>query len=213
LESTRQRHREKWAQVIGRAFERQRDAVLGRLGGKADVIDVWDKERWDRELMADLYKLNAATATVFAEYVAGEIGDEVDLEILLPWLMEHARIQSEEINAATLEQVGSAMLDADQLESVKRIFNLALSVRAWELAVSGVTTAANFGAFDTARRGGLKRKTWRVRSKNPRQAHADLDGVSVHIGERFPNGMQWPGDPIGGADNNAGCQCTVTFGR
>jgi hypothetical protein len=24
--------------------------------------------------------------------------------------------------------------------------------------------------------------------------------------------MLWPGDPVGGADNNANCQCSVVFG-
>lgn len=212
----RERHREKWAQVLSHSFERQRDAVLGKLAGKAkaQAADVWDAERWDRELWADLFALNQATAFVWAEHVGVELDTEIDTSAMLPWLQEHARIQAEEINAATSADIDSALLDGgDQVEAVKTVFAAALSVRSWLEAGDGVHAAANFGSYNAARQGGLRRKTWRVTSSNPRAAHADLDGVSVDIGALFPNGMRWPGDPAGGADNNAGCQCVVTFGR
>jgi hypothetical protein len=35
----------------------------------------------------------------------------------------------------------------------------------------------------------------------------------VGIGELFSNGMRWPGDPAGGAENNANCNCSCEFGR
>jgi len=83
----------------------------------------------------------------------------------------------------------------------------------WALqeARSAVTAAANFGASEAASAGGLKTKTWRVNSSNPRDAHKAMAGETVGIRERFSNGMKWPGDPAGGADNNAGCMCSVEF--
>lgn len=209
----RERHREKWTPVLVRTFERQRSAVVGRLKVKAQVADVWDAARWDAELGADLYRLNYATATVWAEYVAEQIGSEVDGSTMEGWLLEHARVQAEYINAATLKGVDEALVEEDPLQAVRDLFAAAIGVRAWLLAGDGVTAAANFGAHDAARQGGLRRKTWRVTSSNPRPSHLAMDGVSVDIGGLFPNGGKWPGDPALGADENAGCQCVVTFGR
>ena len=44
-------------------------------------------------------------------------------------------------------------------------------------------------------------------------AHAAMNGEKADVRARFSNGMMWPGDPAGGADNNAGCMCSVRFGR
>ena len=53
----------------------------------------------------------------------------------------------------------------------------------------------------------------RVNSSNPRDEHLAMAGETVGIRERFSNGMRWPGDPAGGAENNANCQCSVEFGK
>ena len=130
---------------------------------------------------------------------------------MLPWLQEHSRIQAENINIFTREAVTGALLAPEPLEAVKDVFNTALTVWAARQAVSGVTTASNFGANEAARAGNLGEKTWRVNSGNPRDEHSALNGVKVGIRDLFPNGMRWPGDPAGGAENNANCQCSVEF--
>jgi len=33
------------------------------------------------------------------------------------------------------------------------------------------------------------------------------------VNERFPNGMDWPGDWSGGADEVCGCQCEIEVVR
>ena len=91
---------------------------------------------------------------------------------------------------------------------MRRISTAMLSLA---LVLSGVTSAANFGSNEAANAGGLRQKTWRVTSSNPRDAHAAMNGETVGIRDLFSNGMRWPGDPAGGADNNAGCQCSVEF--
>ena len=52
-------------------------------------------------------------------------------------------------------------------------------------------------------------KTWVVTSANPRASHAAMNGATAREGDSFANGMQWPGDPVGGADQVAGCRCGV----
>jgi hypothetical protein len=211
-------------------FQRQEQAIVGHIPekraapavkpvradpqGKASADEVFDLRRWNRELGADIYRLSVATATVWAQYVTDELdSDEFDEERMLPWLEENSRIAAEEINATTRDALGQALTEEKPRSAVQDLFALAIAVRAAEIAVSRVTTTATFGSQEGARQGGLGTKTWQVNSGNPRDSHAALDGETVGIEETFSNGMKWPGDPAGGADEVANCQCSVTFGR
>lgn len=73
------------------------------------------------------------------------------------------------------------------------------------------TTVGAFALTEAARQLARDRtvKTWRVTSGNPRPEHADMDGETVAIDAEFSNGLNWPGDPVMGPDEVAGCQCTV----
>ena len=221
LERTRETHEARWLDVVRAHFRRQERAIIGRVpegtppekAVKTEVADLWDEARWDREFAQDLFRLNVATATVWARYVMDQLEDELDEDVMLDWLSENARIAAEQINATTKDQVADALLDPAPRSAVRRVFEIAIAVRAVQIATSRVTTAANFGAQEGARQGGLRSKTWQVNSSNPRDEHALMDGETVGIGDLFSNGMRWPGDPAGGAENNANCKCSVRFGR
>ena len=105
------------------------------------------------------------------------------------------------------------MTEEDPVDAVKLLFGAAIGVRAVSIATSHVTTASVFGSQEAARQGGLRTKTWQVNSGNPRPEHAAMDGLTIEIGELFPTGQRWPGDPAGGPENNANCRCSVVFGR
>jgi hypothetical protein len=157
--------------------------------------------------------LNAETALAWAQDVAGELGAEVSAERMEAWLKEHSRIQSEYFNDQVREAVTEALRAEDPLQAVKDVFALAVTSWAAREAVSAVTSAANFGSHEGANAGGLRTKTWVVNSSNPRDTHLRMDGETVGIRDRFSNGMRWPGDPAGGAEENANCRCSVRWGR
>jgi hypothetical protein len=211
--------RKRWTRHMVGAFGRQRDAVL-KLAAKGmpakalpDIAVLWDGHRWDSELTGDVRKLSQATTMDFARYVSEQLGVELDESEMEAWIAENSRIAAENINGVTRSQVEEALKADDPLDALKGVFELALSVRAAEIAFSRTTSLANFGTMNAARQGGLKTKTWHVNSSNPRPAHAAMSGATVGIKELFSNGMMWPGDPAGGADNNSNCACSVTFGR
>ncbi len=213
----RERHQQKWAETLSRHYRRQEAAIVSRVpaggvGGKSDIGGVWwDDDRWNSELSADLFRLNRLTAVAWAERLAEQMEIEISEEAMLPWLQEHSRIQAENINEQTREAVAGALQEPEPLEAVKNIFSQALTAWATRQAVSAVTTAISFGANEAARAGGLSQKTWRVNSSNPRDGHAALNGETVGIRDLFSNRMRWPGDPAGGAENVANCQCSVEF--
>jgi len=164
--------------------------------------------------------LYTLTAESWAMWVAERYGVEVSGDRMQPWLQERARIAAESINATTRAQVGTALLAgmtaglaaAAIRDEVAHIFEVAQSARAPEEATAGVTCAANFGATEAAKAGGLSTKTWRVNSQNPRDTHAALNGVTVGLHDRFPNNALWPGDPTLPVEERANCQCSVVFG-
>lgn len=212
----RERHIQKWTEVVVHHFERQQKAIVGKVpekAAKASIGDIWDSKRWDSELHEDLYRLNVATATVWAKQITDELDIELDEERMLPWLEENSRIAAEEINATTRAGLVEALKEAAPRAAALALFVLAIDVRAPEIAASKVTTAATFGSMEGAKQGGLKTKTWQVNSANPREEHAAMDGETVALDEPFSNGQMWPGDPAGGAENNANCKCSVVFGR
>jgi hypothetical protein len=211
----RARHQQQWTAALSHHYQRQAATIISHVpkGRKADLGGVWwDTDRWNAELYTDLFKLNILTAGQWAQRLAFQLDIEVSEEIMLPWLEEHSRIQAEAINTRTQAAVMEALRAEDPPGAVRQVFDVAGTAWATEQAVSAVLAASNFGSGEAARVGGLRMKTWRTNSASPRSAHALMDGETVSMDENFSNGMRWPGDPTGGAENNANCQCSVDFG-
>lgn len=54
------------------------------------------------------------------------------------------------------------------------------------------------------------RKTWvATRDNRTRDSHAEINGQTVGMNERFSNGLLYPGDPAGGPSETANCRCTL----
>lgn len=212
-----ERHIEQWSRLLVRTFSRQRAAVLAKLGDKGrkelpDIVVLWDSERWNRELMADFYRLSYLTAMEFGRYLAAFLGFELNEDEMMPWLEENSRIAAEYVNASTQNELAAALLEESPRDALQNVFETAVVSRAGYIALGRVTELSSFGAHDAARQGGLGTKTW-ITGSNPRPSHAAMNGVTVDIRNTFPNGLRWPGDSRGSADETAGCNCRVRFGR
>jgi len=226
-----ERYRLKWIEVLSKFFMRQERSIVSRVNpavgaaedGKSEIGEGvwWDTERWDAELFHDVMALNLATSLGFADVLLDQTGVYADNpdgraafeDRLNPLLTEHSRIQAQNTNQITQDQIVVALGGPDPLAAVKKVFSSAVTVRALQQAVSAVTFGSNFGAHEAAQASSLVSKKWRVNSSNPRASHAALDGVSVGIRETFANGLRWPGDPRGSVDELAGCDCSVEFTR
>ena len=216
IQELRERHELKWRTALAKHYRRQEASILPHIPeivGKSDIGGVWwDDTRWNEELYADLLPLNLLTAKTWGGIVLGLVGSgELSENVMLPWLEEHSRIQAEYINLKTRDEISLALQEPDPREAVKNVFLAAVTIWAVEQAVTAVTSALNFGSVEGARASGLKSKTWQVNSDNPRDLHLRMDGETVGIRETFSNGQRWPGDPVGGAENNANCACSVRF--
>lgn len=198
-------------QALERTFARQGRSVTSAVG--AGATEPLDRDRFDAELTADLLGLAQATAGLYANATADALAfDDLDLAVLDPWLAVNAELAAGSINASTEAQIAEALEDdEDPTGALAAVFALAVGARATQIAVTRTTTVANFSSVDTARQAGRGSKVWRVRSQNPRPSHANLNGEEVELGANFSLGGAWPGDSSMGADEVAGCTCSVTF--
>ncbi|MFC5992941.1 phage portal protein [Pseudonocardia hispaniensis] len=206
---------------LTRFFERQGRAVAGRLGAekarrKADppqIDDVFDDERWNTELAAEMYLLNLEVATATAHSTLQALGldpDDYDEERTLAFLSANAERVAGGVNGATRNAVEDALGDDDPLAAIKHLFEVYATARAAQVALSQVTSMSGFGTTEAARqRSPHATKTWRVRSSNPRPSHARMDGETVLLDQRFSNRAMWPGDSDLDDDERAGCTCDI----
>lgn len=201
-------------QILERTFGRQADEVLAELGSlnlpTADQL--WDGARWNTELETDLLGASLDLAAAYAPAVAEALSvdpETIDAALQFPWLSESSRIAAENINVTTRNALEEALLDEEPAVAVAQLFDNAQTARAPASAVSRFTAVAAFVGQDTAAQAGRSSKVWVVTSSNSR--HPGLDGETVPFGEPFSNGLQYPGDPTGDADETAHCTCLLDF--
>lgn len=191
---------EEQASVVLSIWE-QSDAVA--------VTDIYDRTRWNRELQPRLFVRNKLTSTDFGEIQADELSTSFTASDLDPFLTENARLGADSLNIATEDALQAALVADEPSSAVRHVFDLLLASRALRFAASAVTTVSNFGMVTAGRQAGASRKVWQNNSQHPRSAHKRMHGERADLGDLFSNGMEWPGDPAGGADNNSNCRCSV----
>jgi hypothetical protein len=208
--------RDALADMFAAFFRRQRQAVLSAIGAGGAW---WDAKRWDKELTKDLYEVAVDISAGMGREQAQALGfdpDAYNVDATLAFLEKFAGKRAGWVNQATRQQL-EAVLDDDSEDAPdpSSVFDAAESQRS---LAAGAAAGAALAAFSRTEAGrklapDTATKTWRTTSSNPRASHAAMDGETVAIDEQFSNGMDFPGDTAGGADEVAGCECTVTIDR
>lgn len=203
----------KWSKILTDVFTRQRDSILPKV--KMDKLDVlWDKERWDKEVAEDFEALTEETAWAFADAFAKDIGTGYDREWMKKWLSENARIAAESINQSTYEQLEQALTADNPHDAIKEVFAVALASRVPKLAAERKNMVESYveaKLADVADQ--IVGKVWVTTSRNPRPSHRRLNGEYVEKRGLFSNGLRYPRDYKGKAEDNANCQCKVMWVR
>lgn len=193
-------------------FKRQKAVVLSAIGAGGAW---WDAKRWNEELAADLFQLALSMSSALGAKQAEALGFDptsYDVDRTVEFLKAVSASRAEWVNEATLEQLEAVM--ADESEDAPEPASVFEAAAAQRSGSAGRALAATVGAFALTEAGRqLARdrtvKTWRTTSTDPRKSHARMDGETVPIDSKFSNGLDWPGDPVKGPDEVAGCECTV----
>lgn len=198
---------------IGKYMDRQQAAVEAALGNKA--AGLLDPADWNDELQQILLSLSDATTQAIGSAAAADLGGKYDPQQIKDWLSEEAGTSAQNINQATADAVTSAVQgsDGEALQAVLDLFEGQVAARVAQIASTRVAALGNFSSIIAAEQNDAQTKTWRVTAKDPRPSHAQLHGVTVPLGDKFPNGMNGPGDWSGGVDEVAGCTCVLSFSK
>jgi HK97 family phage portal protein len=201
------------AKALSEFMDAQRAKVKGQLGLKAaGSVDLSS----DNAPLADLlHALGIATASVVGPRVAKSIGGQFSTDALTAWLQKNAEASAEAINSSTEDQIDEALADpeADPADAVDQLYDGTVSARVAAMALTRVAVASGIATVSAGQQNGAGSKTWVTAGPNPRPSHAAMDGETVSLDDSFSNGMRWPGDPSGGADEVAGCTCSVAVTR
>lgn len=176
-----------------------------------DAVLDWDTEK------ARLQRILRARSRRLAEAGAWEVLDAYNPDadgwtaaVMDPWLAKAAESNTDQWEASTRNHLVEYTTEPGWEERLAEIAKWAFVA---SLAVGWATQYLSFGRQDAAKASGLGTKTWHTTSKNPRATHAALNGETVRIDDIFGNGLRYPGDPAGSADDNANCKCRLTYGK
>ena len=113
---------------------------------------------------------------------------------------------AERLEAAAVEGAS----EEHMADAIRGAFDQTYEGRAETVArteVASVYGAASEAAVDEA---GYTHKRWLSASdEDVRDSHRELNGEVVPVGERFSNGLRYPGDPEGEAGEVINCRCVL----
>lgn len=199
--------------LLQEVFEEQRDDVLAALrDGGAEL----DRDQWDQRLTQLLMGPAADVVREQGQRLASALGGDFDPALTAAYIAAAAAGQAIDLNISTQNAIDRAIeaadeADEDPVEHINAAFDEANDSRAPLVAAALVNRWGNFGRHEGAKQSGARTKTWRTTSANPRPAHQRMDGETVPVEEAFSNRAMYPHDPRAGADDTAGCKCTVEY--
>lgn len=195
--------------VFAKFFARQRRAVLSAAGAKSP--EWWDGERWNRELAGDILAESVGVSKAAALSALDGMGvdpSEYNVDQTRAFLAAVADRIAAQVNKVTEAELTAA----GDVEAMAGVFDTAEGSRAAQAGMTAAAVFLGFGMVEAARQTRPDaRKRWVVNSKNPRSAHAAMNGEEVPISKDFSNGMDWPGSFTGDPADVANCHCSVVI--
>lgn len=158
--------------------------------------------------------IDTAFALVDEQTIANLIVNEPDL---LPAprtdIAKRARLNKQRFTSAITQgilQGESVNGVAKRIQSVVKM-DFGSAKMAARLAVTSAENAGRVSSYERAKAMGIKLKQEWVATLDSRTRHSHrlLDGEKVEVGEKFSNGLRYPGDPTGPGQEIWGCRCTL----
>lgn len=116
-------------------------------------------------------------------------------------------------NAAITQSVlqGESVMDA--AKRIQRVIGMdsRAAVRSARTALTSAENAGRVSSYRRAQEVGVKlEQEWMATlDMRTRDSHRLMDGQHVTVGQKFPNGLEYPGDPKGPGEEVWNCRCTL----
>lgn len=202
----------------------QATAVTIPTGTRAAADDLFDTVYWTAETAKALEAFLDGVWTEGGQRIAIQLGipfGDVDSPVLAA-MRARLDVLADQVTSTTRDVIQSDVLAAG-VEEGESIDDLAarltesfrgLSTWRAEMIARTETIGGYNGASQTAAEeiGIEMGKRWlATEDHRTRPSHADMDGYTVALGGKFPNGCSYPGDPSGPADETVNCRCTTLY--
>jgi len=165
----------------------------------------------------------------YVDEVSGEFASRFGLDfsitsadpLVRDILEKRAQRFAKRVNDTTWKQLKETLWEGykegegiDQLrERVEKVFTDAKRNRAATIARTELYSVMNETTVETMKKNGIEQKEWLTAGdERTREWHAMVDGQRVPINEPFlvmGEYLQYPGDPVGSAENVISCRCTI----
>ena len=215
--------------AMARYFKKQKNRLIEKIEagqGNPQLSEIFNKNE-EMKIAEDLIKplleivlFNAGTdAMTFTKTFRKVQVEEFIIDVnIRSWIEERVKDFSKSIVDTTfsqLEQVFSTAFDSDNprqalikgLQDKYAIYEIS---RAKTIARTETHGAFQKGNYEGYKQSGLPIKIWvTVGDGSVRDSHASADGEEVGINDYFSNGLKFPGDPRGSAENVINCRCSI----
>ena len=149
-----------------------------------------------------------------------------------PELLSHAKLRGGQrirnVTQTTKDNIGRIVVRSiesgvgreQMANEILQEYEIQSRSRARLIADQETVTTLETGHYDMMRSSGATTKTWHHRpQKNPRDGsdggpdHVSMEGETVPIEAKFSNGLRYPCDPEGPAEETIKCRCYLTYNR
>jgi HK97 family phage portal protein len=215
-------------------------AIVGGDGTKVIAVDdIFDIDRWNEQLVADLggvvqsvvehfgedaYDAITSAKTAVATETKAEGGFDPSSRAVTQFILNRQN-KITGVNDTTYAAIVDALAEGEAAgatidglaDLVTAVFDQARGYRAETIARTEVVSAANAGAKEGAVQSGVvETQSWlATEDERTRETHAEADGQTVGLDETFTVGdaeLAYPGDPDGPPEETIACRCSITFG-
>ncbi len=208
-----------WKDFTGNIQLKREQAILK---SKIDVILFGEKEALAGFAKAGKPIISGSLEDKAKSEIARlSLGIEFDIDnpALQKWVNAHTSVYSKNVGKTTEDalrrelkaslEAGESVKEAEK--RIERVYDMARGYRTERIARTEIITASNKGAIESYQQSGIVEKKEWISSRDGlvRDSH-QIDGKTVGLNDAFPNGLMYPGDPAGGADEICNCRCTLS---
>lgn len=214
----------KFLKVLNRYLKQQKLRVLDGMG-KSITKDLIDSSfNLNKETKIGLEILTPVLRE-FMKEAGKDAKDLVGSDYKFVWTdeMEHsldkrAKFFLDSINETTFKKLKNQFKESvergesrnDLMNRIEDTYDDISKSRANTIARTEVHSAVNNGTIEGYRQANMPIKIWvAVMDSETRDSHAEMDGEEVPLDKPFSNGLMFPGDPRGDAEETINCRCQI----
>jgi len=202
---------------VNAALEKGAKAIMKQ--NEDELLD-WDEE--DALFAAALSALWLASMKEGFEVANETYGLGLSWDVFNPrfktFVEKYGLNQAKDINETTRDKLRKTLSEGIEAgesipklrDRVSQVFTEAKTSRARKIAITETHNTVGYGTFETYKGANLQKKEWLTTiDGREREWHAAINGEVVDIDKPFSNGLMFPGDASGPAEEVVNCRCVL----